>query len=147
MKKRFNIDKTLLLRGKDRIPFEKINARLITLEWDSSIEYDELWGWYILAIKNDPSWGVMLRRIKPFKIIAPDDLSTSFKLQEKLKSDLVEVVVYKIYKGTRTFFPEITDFMDFMSEAKFQLFRKFFRTSDFSLERVDKTEARKKRKL
>ncbi len=147
MRRRFNIDKIPLLRGKDRIPFEKINSRLITLGWDSSIEYDEVWGWYILACKNDPSWGAILRRIKPFNIISLDNLPISLKLQERLRSDLVEVTPYKTYKGTRTFFPEITDFIDFMSEAKFQLFRKFFRTSGISLERVDKIEARKKEKL
>lgn len=144
MKLRFNTDKTPTLKGKERIPFEKINAKLITLNWDSSIEYDQVWGWYILACKNDSSWGTLLRRIKPFKIISADDLPYSLKFQEKHKSDLIEVVAYKVYKGSRIFFPEITDFMDFMTEAKFQLFRKFFKTLDFSLNRVDKTEAEKK---
>lgn len=129
------------LQEKDRIPFEKINARLITLGWDSSIEYDEVWGWYILACKNDSVWGSLLRRIKPFKIISPKDLSFSLKLQQKLKYVLVEVVPFKTYKGSRSFFPDITDDIDFMDETKFQLFRRFFKTLDFSLEGMDKSEA------
>ena len=123
MKKRFNIENTPILRGKERIPFEKINAKFITLGWDSSIENDTLWGWYILAIKNDPSWGVILRRIKPYKIISPENLFASLKLQERFKNDLVEIIPYKTYKGSRIYVPQITDEIDFMSEAKFQLFR------------------------
>jgi len=139
-----NIDKNPILRGKERIPFEKIKAKLTTLAWDSDIEHDDTWGWYILAMKNIPSWGTDIKRIKPFKIISPDDLFSSLKLQERLRSDLVEVFPYKTYKGNRIFFPEIMDFVgDFMSEAKFGLFKKFFQTSEFSLDKTDKIEAEK----
>lgn len=143
MNKRFDIDKQPILRGKDRIPYEKINAKFITLHWDASIEYDSEYGWFILASKSFPKSGVDLRRIKPFKIINYEDLLKSLKFQQKVKTSLVEVIPFKRYKGDRIFFPEITDEFDFMSEAKFILFRKFFRTYDSSLEEVDNSEADK----
>lgn len=147
MLKRFNINNAPILRGKERIPFERINAKLISLGWDSSVEHDVVWGWYILAMKDIPSWRVEIRRIKPFKITSAQDLLSAIKLQEKFKGELVEIIPYKLYKGSRIFFPELSDFMDFMSEAKFPLFRKFFQTSDFSLGKVDKNEAEKNKDI
>lgn len=146
MKVQKSIDKNIILRGKERIPFEKIKTKLITLGWSSDIEHDDVWGWYILAMKNIPFWGTDIKRVKPFKIISRDDLFSSLKLQERLRSDLVEILPYKTYKGNRIFFPEILDFVgDFMSEAKFGLFKKFFQTSVFSLEKTDKVKAKKKK--
>ncbi len=140
-----NIDKNTILRGKERIPFEKIRAKLITLGWDSDIEHDDAWGWYILCAKHISSWGTDIKKVKPFKIISRDDLFSALRLQEQLRHPhLVEILPYKVYKGSRIFFPEIMDFVgDFMSEAKFSLFRKFFQTSGFSLNKMDKTEAKK----
>ena len=144
MNKNINIDKLSVLRGKARTPFEKINAKFITLGWDASIEHDVDYGWYILATKSYPSSGIELRRIKPFKVISWKDLFLAVRLQQKLRSELVEILPYKTYKGTRIFFPEVSDYLDFMSEAKFILFRKFFQTSQISLNRVDKDESNEK---
>jgi hypothetical protein len=145
MLKRFNINNVPLLRGKERLPFERINAKLISLGWDSSIEYATDYGWYILAMKDIPSWGTDIKRVKPFKIISPDDLFSALKLQDRLRNPaLVEILPYKIYKGNRIFFPEVIDFVgDFMSETKFPLFK----TSDFSLEKVDESKAKKNKDI
>ena len=56
------------LHGKERIPYEKIQLRFNSLGWESSIEYDENWNWYILAGKNNPELGYIIRRIRPYKI-------------------------------------------------------------------------------
>ena len=133
MKAQMNINKNPILRGKERIPFEKINASFLTLGWDASIEFEPDYGWYILAAKSFPSRGMEIRNIVPFKITSYKDLFSSVKLQKKLKSELMEVLPYKTYKGDRIFFPEVSEYMDFMSEAKFGLFRKFFQTVNFSL--------------
>jgi hypothetical protein len=147
MKKQINIDKLSILRGKERTPFEKIRVKFITIGWDASIEFDPNYGWYILTTKSSPSDGIELRRVKPFKIISYDDLFSSIKLQRKLKSELVEILPYKIYKGDRVFFPDVSDYLDFMSEAKFGLFGKFFQTLQISLSELDKTEANKNDKV
>ncbi len=147
IEKQISIDKSPILRGKERIPFEKINAKFITLGWDSDIEHDPDWGWCLLITKKFPGFGDELRRIKPFKIIAWKDLLIAVKLQKKLRIHPVEIFPYKTYKGNRIFFPEVSDYMDFMSEAKFGLFRKFFQTSESSLDGMDKLEAKKNDKV
>lgn len=130
------------LHGKERIPYEKVKTKLKDLGWDSGIEYDkDFGGWYILCMKNIPQFEI--RRIKPYKIISPEDLSTALKLQERLRDKLVEITPYKFYKGDRIFLLNFSNDMDFMSEANFQLFRKFFRKLGFSLKEVDKNEAKK----
>lgn len=147
MKKQISIDKFPILRGKERIPFEKIRAKLITLGWDADIERDESWGWYILAAKHiSLSWGTDIKRVKPFKIISPNDLLIALNFQERLRHPhMIEILPYKIYKGNRIFFPDVMDFVgDFMIEAKFGLFSKFFQTSNRSLSKVDKIEAKEK---
>ena len=146
MKKQLNKNINPILRGRERIPFEKINARFLSSGWDSSIECDQDWGWHLLALKNVPGFNSVIRRIKPFNIKKPSDLNSAIKLQQKKRRELVEVIPFKIYKGNRIFFSEVGDYMDFMSEAKFPMFRKFFKSWDISLKQVDKTEARKNKK-
>jgi GH43 family beta-xylosidase len=131
-----------VFQSKDKLPFEKINTSLASLGWDSTTEYDEDWNYYILAGKTVDDFGYVIRRIKPHRIKSAPDLLSAVKLQQRLRGDLVEIMPFKIHKGDRIFFPELSDYMDFMSEARFPLFRKFFKTSDFSLEGVDKSEAR-----
>lgn len=122
------------LSKQDKKVLEKIKNSLINTGWDPIEEADPSFGWIILATCSFPNFGVALRRIKPFSLNSLSDFDRALKTQERLRSDLVEVLPYKIFLGNKISLPNTNESFKFLSEADFQKWTKFFRGKNFSLE-------------
>ena len=79
--------------------FKKIIKDLIKEGWDASEESDNDFGQIVLAYKDIPGFGPMLKRIKPYFTSNEENRQSAKRLQEKLRRQLVEVVTYETYRN------------------------------------------------
>ncbi len=130
------------LRRQDRKAFQKICRELAEIAWSSSIEWDDDWGWMVLATKKFKDFGIVLKRIKPYRLDSLSDFQRALRVQQRLRNHLVEIVPYKIFLGNKIHVPAFYDFFDFLSEANFSEWGKYFKSQKFSLKSHSIDEAK-----
>lgn len=129
------------LSKTDRKISEKVCNQLIKINWSPESNYDNDWGWVILAGKTFSGYGHILRRIKYYPLYSTSDFWKAVKLQHRVRKDLVEVVPCKPFLGNKISLPEFNDNMIFLTEADFKFWSKFFKSKKITHEMTSIDEA------
>lgn len=120
-----------LLSRMEKKVFEKACNTLMKAGWDPIIEYDNDWGWVILATQTEME--TILRRIKPFGLDSVIDFDKALKIQARLRLQLVEVVPFKVFLGNKISISELDKPFKWLTEADSLIWTKFFRNKNFNL--------------